>query len=221
MALADGVLARIARLLGEVCQCPSVAVWACIYGKIELRYGSQVDQNCINAGYRAWGDRRQELEDGEIVALDSFTLAPILNAQRDLVGILALAGRLPTDPGELRFFAAGLVRLATYVQMPLPPPENELLAVPIDGLERPGGPEELTRVGYEALMIRHGWNVKLVASLMGLPRPTLAARLRKLNVKRSQPSPKARTRRGQSQDFADAARSILWPRLDRTLPARR
>ncbi len=221
MALADRMLAQIARLLGDVCQCPSVAVWACMYGKIELRYGNEMVQGSINVGHRAWLEHRRQLEDAQVVVIDGYSLAPIMSSQHDLVGVLALQAPLPRDSAAAQYFARELARLATYVQRPLPPPDNELLAVPIDSVEQPGGPEELTRLGYEALMVRHGWNVKLVASLMGIPRPTLAARLRKLSVKRSQPSTKARTGRGKTIDLADAAREILWPRLDRTLPARR
>lgn len=208
----DKNLTHIARLMGDVCGCQSVGVWACICGKIELRYGSDFTQGMINVAYSAWLDQRRALEAGTRVAMGGYNLVPILSPHQDLVGIFATAGPLPQDEASEQFFSLSLRRLARYVQEPAPAPQHDILAVPIDKLAHPGGPEELTRLGYRALLTRHGWNVKLVASLLGIPRATFSARMRALDILRPQPSTKARDGRRTATSLQGALRALLWPR---------
>jgi hypothetical protein len=67
-------------------------------------------------------------------------------------------------------------------------------------------------------MLRYGWNVTLVASLLGVSRMKLLRRLNHLGLERPTTSAKARPRGASPAegDPIDAAlRAVMWPRAVR------
>lgn len=225
MAAASETLESLATLLAKVCGTSTVAVWSCTFGRIELRYSTGLAQPLYNTAHLVWRDWRPDLQDGRTVCERGINFVPLLSGSHDLVGVLALNAAVPEQHPGAAYFSQMLRRIARHVQQPMLPAEHELLAVPVEAVERSGGIDDLLRHALEILLVRHGWNVALVASMVGLARPTLAARLRRLGLRRPSPSTKARPRRpaaGPTDELLSTVRQVLWPRVEGgTLAARR
>ena len=213
-------LEHLADLLARACGTEYVGVWSCAFGKLDLRYG-RTRQAIVNAAYVAWGEARFELQEGRTVREHDCTVLPLLSGRHDLVGLLVLPVALPRDAAALRYFDDLLRRITRHVMAPQAPPDPEMVAVPLELLARPGGIESLERDAYLALMLRFGWNVSLVASLLGISRLKLARRLKRVGLDRPNESTKARPRsasRPGDDPIDDAVRTLLWPRVTRCKP---
>lgn len=208
-------LERLANLLAHVCGTSTVAVWACALGRLELRHSVGLAQPLLNAAQLAWRDLRVELHEGRMVFERGVSFVPLMSGSHDLVGLLAIPAAVPEEHPDGAYFARALRRIARYVQQPLPPPTPDLITVPLETVERPGGIDNALREVLDAVLVRHGWNVALVASMLGTPRNTLLRHLQRLNLKRPRGSTKARPRRATpatAEQVLDAARTLLWPR---------
>lgn len=215
------MLAKMVTVLAQVCEASAVAVWSCEFGQLQLRHSTALAQALFNLSHRVWDELRADLQGGRIVVEDGATFVPLQGARHTLVGMLTLDVLLP-DSGPRRLYLDEQIQLvAKHVQLPAPTPIADVVVVPVGTLEQPDGDAELQRLIYSAVLTRHGWNVSLVAGLVGVARPTLAARLRALGLKRPRPSPKARTPKRDRSDLAEAMQHVLWPRVPASLPRRR
>ncbi len=215
------MLAKMVTILAHVCEARVVAVWSCEFGQLHLRHSSGLGQSLFNLGHVVWNDMRADLQDGRTVVEQGAVFVPLQSSRQDLVGMVMLDTALP-DNGPRRAYVDDQLRLvAKHIQLPEPPPEPDAVVVPTSSLEAKNGQIAALKLIYAALLTRHGWNVSLVANLLGMPRPTLVARLRTLGLRRPRPSPKARPSKARATDPADAARQLLWPRTVGTAASRR
>lgn len=217
-------LKQLATLLAEACNATSVAVWSGAFGELELRYSHDIAQRHINAAIGMWARSHDELQAGRTVSERGFTFVPLQNGRQHLVGLLALPVPLPQRDTARPFLDETLRLIARHVERPEPLPEPELVVVPLDALTEPGGIAVWLRYVYERVMLRFGWNVSLVAGLLGVPRATLASRLASAGAQRKRPSSKARPQRpGRTSmsDLDDAVLGLIFPREPAFRPPRR
>ncbi len=205
---------ELARMLRSADVARGVLVWAHCRHALEIVSAWGANQADYNLALDVWQRYRPDLQDGRTVSYGDTDFVPLLNAHRDLVGILELGQRASERPGQRAFLDVMVEELGRQLGVPLPKAMPELLTVPLTRLVRPGGVEHCMRLMHEALLDRVGWNIKRLADELGLPRQTLQNRLRKLGVRRVEESPKDRRRRPATTGAAEPAlRAALWPRL--------
>ena len=209
----SATLDQLTAVVADVCGTTCVAVWSCAFGQLELRSSRSITQQHINAANGVWHSSRPALQDGP-VNYAGLTFVPIFNFQRDLVGLLLLPAPPPERPTATAYMEEMLAIIARHLEQQEPLPEPEIAVIPLYMVGEPGGIEALVRQAYDRTMFRFGWNVNLVATILGIPRATLANRLKAAGARRPHPSNKARRfRRGEltAADVDLAVRRLLWP----------
>lgn len=112
-------------------------------------------------------------------------MLPIPTRGERLSGVLLFAGELPAG-GAARGLLRELQRqLATALAAPLPAPRPEVLTLPLDRIDVPGGADVVEREFLGAVLTRHGGNMSRTALALDLPRQTLHDRLRRLGARAS------------------------------------
>lgn len=205
---------ELARMLRGADVARGVVVWAHCRHALEVVSAWGANQADYNLALDVWQRDRPDLQDGRCVSYDETDFVPLLNAHRDLVGVLELAQRGSERPGQRAFLDVMTEELGRQLSVPLPKAMPELLTIPLARLASEDGVDHFMRRMHEALLDRVGWNIKRLADELGLPRQTLQNRLRKLGVRRVEQSSKERRKRGTSSaDVEPALRAALWPRL--------
>ncbi len=214
MSEKNATLENLASLIADVCGTTCVAVWACAFEALELRCATGISQRHINTAQGAWHACRHELAAGRPTKYRDLTFVPVRSTHGDLIGVVALPVPIPDSRVAASFLDEMLELVSRHLELPQPLPEPEVLTVPLAKLAEPLGIEGLVRHAYARLMGHFGWNVSLVAALLGIPRQTLSARLKSAGAERPEVSSKARfaNRRAPTADeMAAAARNLIWP----------
>lgn len=183
--------------VGIVCRARAVILWACAEECLDLVCDWRLSQSLFNLMHLHWADAAVELREGRRVELpdEQVVLIPLMGRQHRLVGVLQYAGRPPESDWRRDLLAEAMATLTTSLEDGPPAVDPEAFTVALAHIERHGGVEELERRFYSRLLRRHGWNVALLAKVLGLARQTLHNRLKALGLERLASSPKARPRR--------------------------
>lgn len=224
MARTSNPIDEIALRLRAVSQAKAVVVWAHCRHVIEVVSAWGANEGDYNLARAVWDNDRPDLQDGRTVFHEPTLFVPLMSPHRDLVGVLELVDGQLDRPGPRAYLEGEADELGRLLACPLPKATPELLSVPLDRIARPGGTDQLLRAMFLALLERNGWNVARLAEILGVPRQTLQRQLRRLDVQRTEPSKKDRTRRQASStrrpnEITQALRGALWPRVPRRDPS--
>lgn len=197
MHAAHPFMANTLAELGVVSRARAVVLWSYTDERLDLVCDWRLNQSLFNMMHLHWPDVAVELREGRRVTLDDqdVVLIPLMGHGYRLVGVLQHAGPLP-EAGARHKLVDEIAEVLTEALQDGPPPvEPEAFTVPLPHVERRGGIEDVERHIYSRLLLRHGWNVTLLAKVLGIARQTLQNRLAALQIGRPGESPKARPRK--------------------------
>lgn len=183
--------------IGVVCRAQAVVLWSWVDERLDLVCDWRLSQSLFNAMHTHWPAVAFEVREGRRVTLadEGLVLIPLMGRGHRLVGVLQYAGRLPESGARRELIEETTAMLSASLEDGPPLVEPEALTVPLPHVERQGGIEELERRFYARLLRRYGWNVTLLAKVLGMARQTLHNRLKALGLERLSRSPKARPRK--------------------------
>lgn len=182
MLAAQAWAARLFTDLGPACRAQALAVWACPKGRLDLVCAWLTDQRTHNLVRARWPSLGRELRGTSPVSLASNVSAlGLRNGREGLLGVLVYAGEWP-DGAACTLLEALRSELMLALGPPLPPPSPDVLALPLDRLDAPGGTQVAERLVLRALLARHGGNIRRTAQAVGLGRQTLLDRANRLRV---------------------------------------
>lgn len=172
--------------VGMVCGTSAVSLWACRDEELELVLGESFTQGSLRLAHRVWAEYRAELSEGREVIEEETTFVP-LRLALELVGLLAVAARVPADGASRAFLDQLIDQFARFAQQSPDSAEfPELLTVSLVRFEQPGGSESVKRQELLAILKRANWNFTLTAERLGVTRQTIYNRCRTLDITRPQ-----------------------------------
>ncbi len=179
--------AWVARLLvryGPPMQAQALSVWSCANRRLDLVCDWLGNQRISNLLHTRWPDIVHDLRTGESACLaQGITVLPVCPRDAGLLGVLVFAGPLPSTGGTRALTGELLAQLGVALRPPLPPPQPEVLTLPLDQLEVADGAEEVERRFYEAVLERYGGNAAQAGKVLSMPRETLRNRVERLGVR--------------------------------------
>jgi hypothetical protein len=169
--------------VGAVCRAQALGVWACPPGRLDLVCAWLTDQRLHNLLHTHWPETVEALRAGKSAPLAGAVAAlPVLTREDGLLGALVFAGVVPRA-GAARALLEDFQRgLAVALRPPLPPPDPDVLVLPLAHIDAPGGLREAQRRVLAALLACHGGSMTRTAQVLAEARQTLEHRARKLAV---------------------------------------
>lgn len=183
MLAAHAWSARLLTRHGPACQAQALSVWSCAHGRLDLVCDWLGSQRLHNLLHTHWPTLAAALRTGRTMTLIPGVMALPLRTRREgLLGALLVVGASATA-GTPRALLDDLTgRLTAALRDPLPPPSPEVLTLPLEHLDAPGGAVETERRFYTAVLQRHGGNMARAGQALSVPRQTLRTRLKRLSV---------------------------------------
>lgn len=190
MLAAHAWAARLILDVGPACRAQALGLWSCPPGRLDLVCGWLTDQRLQNLLHTRWPSAVEELRAARAATLaENVSALPVQTRQDGLLGVLLFAGLLPRS-GAGRALLDDLQRqLAVALRPPLPSPDPDVLVLPLDQINVPGGLRESQRRLLAAVLACHGGSVTRTSQVVAEPRQTLTHRLRKLDLEPGGPRP--------------------------------
>lgn len=183
MLAAHAWAARLLTRYGPACQAQALGVWSCTHGRLDLVCDWLGNQRLHNLLHTRWPTLAAELSTGQPVPLaDASKALPVRTQREGLLGALLFTGAWPTTGGVRALLDELVRRLSAALRDPLPPPQPEMLQLPLAQIDVPGGDAEAERRVYTAILRRYGGNVALAGQALRVPRQTLHNRLKRLAI---------------------------------------
>jgi Bacterial regulatory protein, Fis family len=184
MLAAHAWVARLLTRYGPPLQAQALSVWSCAHGRLDLVCDWLGNQRLTNLLHTHWPTLVLELRAGRSAQLaPGIWVLPVQSPGDRLLGTLVFAGLLPSVGGRRALVDDLVMQLIGALGAPLPPPQPEVLTLPLAQLEVEGGPAEAERRFYAAVLERHGGNAAQAGRMLRMPRETLRKRLGRLGVR--------------------------------------